>query len=410
MSFMPPFPTQSPEDTAAMLLGVARPQPVQPTLQRIPGQFGMSPGSADAVAEGLLAGLQGLGPINQRLGQGEQFAQAFIRSLLGGWATPRVQRSAEMAAERAKVNEANLRATEDYRKEIAAAGRSLREHRYRMAEDAAKAKPAAETEDNAYRSTLGRLRAEKEMGAGSFAPKKDNPFNPGMDDIAEQIAESISTGMQPPTLTGLYRYAGPVRAALAKRGYDLTRAAMDYRATDRWLASANSTQQLRMRQAAQTAFESLDVVDDLSRQLQGIVPRGRVKVINRAALKLAENGVFGGEAQRVATALEAQITDIVSELANVYMGGNSPTDHALALARKNLSADWSLDQLQRLTDLARTNLRIRINSIGTSGVVSPSNPATTEPSGGTDIGRRNIPNESQNDYEVIDGIRVRVRR
>ena len=59
---------------------------------------------------------------------------------------------------------------------------------------------------------------------------------------------------------------------------------------------------------------------------------------------------------------------MTSELGNVYMGGNSPTDHALTLAAKNLSADWSEGQLRAALTLARTNLRIRANSIKNVGV------------------------------------------
>jgi hypothetical protein len=54
---------------------------------------------------------------------------------------------------------------------------------------------------------------------------------------------------------------------------------------------------------------------------------------------------------------------VSAELANVYMGGNSPTDHALQLAAKNLNASWAKGQLDAGIDLARKNLTIRLNSI-----------------------------------------------
>lgn len=194
---------------------------------------------------------------------------------------------------------------------------------------------------------------------------------PGEDDTANQIALAIERGDQPPDMKGLYRYGGPVRAILGRRGYDFTAANQDWQAVQRWISTANGPQQNRMRQAAQTAYESLDVIDQLSAQLSKEVPRGAIKVLNRASLVAAQNGAFGPAAQSTATLLAAQITDVTSELGNVYMGGNSPTDHALQLAGKNLSADWTEKQLRDATNLARTNLRIRLNSMRFAQPVSP---------------------------------------
>lgn len=204
---------------------------------------------------------------------------------------------------------------------------------------------------------------------------------PGMDNVSESIADAIESGLQPPDIRGLYRYGGPVRASLAARKYDLKSANLDWQATQRWVATANGTQQTRMRQAAATAYESLDVVDQLSAQLSRQIPRGSIKVFNRAALVAAQNGAFGPDAQSTATNLQAQITDIVSELGNVYMGGNSPTDHALSLASKNLSADWNEKQLRDAVELARTNLKIRLNSIQNVSPIVPGSPGAGIPAG-----------------------------
>jgi hypothetical protein len=187
---------------------------------------------------------------------------------------------------------------------------------------------------------------------------------------AKAIADAIESGDQPPELTGLYRYAGPVRAELAKRNYNFTDASVDWQATKKHVQSMNSTQQLRLRQAAETAYHSLDVIDELASKWKG----GKFPVLNRVNLLAAKNGGFGEDVASVARQLEAQISDLTSELGNVYMGGNSPTDHALSLAGKNLSAEWSEKVLRDMTKLARTNLRIRLNSmnsIGAAGVTSP---------------------------------------
>lgn len=193
----------------------------------------------------------------------------------------------------------------------------------------------------------------------------------GASGTAGEIADAIQQGLQPPELTGLYRLNGPVRAELQKRKFDYTAANKDWKAVQRSIATLNGTQQTRLRQAIETAYSSLDVIDQLNDTLAKQVPRGRVKVLNRASMNAAMNGAFGPEAQNTATSLNAQITDVVSELGNAYMGGNSPTDHALSLAAKNLSADWSAPQLKALTQLARQNLSIRRNSIENAAPITP---------------------------------------
>ncbi len=195
---------------------------------------------------------------------------------------------------------------------------------------------------------------------------------------SDAIAEAIIRGDQPPELTGLYRLAGPVRAALAKKGYNQSTALTDWRATQRHVAALNSTQQTRMAQAIDNAAHSLDVIEDLANQWEG----GKFPILNKVQLSAAKNGALGPKAQQIATKLEAQIADVTSELANVYMGGNSPTDHALGLAAKNLSADWTRDQLKAALNLSRKNLVIRQNSMRNVGVAGASagNPYDQTPS------------------------------
>lgn len=189
---------------------------------------------------------------------------------------------------------------------------------------------------------------------------------------AEAIADAIESGLQPPDLKGLYRFAAPVKAELARRGYDQSTALLDWNATQRYLNTLNGQQQTRLRQATQTAFESLDVIDSLAQQWDNLraVKGSNLGPLNRAELTAAKNGAYGQDAASVAHQLEAQISDLTSELGNVYMGGNTPTDHSLQLAGRNLSADWSAQTLKDMTKLARTNLKIRLNSMQTIGPVT----------------------------------------
>ena len=217
----------------------------------------------------------------------------------------------------------------------------------------------------------------RSQAMGQTFPDRPPASRPATGDAgdATDIADAIIRGEQPPSTQGLYRFAAPVRAALAKKGYDLTKANLDWTATQKHLATLNGAQQTRLRQAIGTATESLGVIEDLAKQWDG----GKFPLLNKASLALAKNGVLGPAAQQIATNLDAQITDVVSELANAYMGGNSPTDHALALAQKNLSANWTKDQLLSAVKLARTNLQIRQNSIQNATAILSTGAAGTPP-------------------------------
>jgi hypothetical protein len=192
---------------------------------------------------------------------------------------------------------------------------------------------------------------------------------------AEAIAGAIMDGTQPPDIKGLYRMAGPVRAALAKNGYDLKTANLDWQAVQKHIASMNSNQQLRLTQSINALPEMLDSVDALAAKWKG----GRFPLLNRANLEIAKNGGYGPEVASVANQLAAQIADITADLGNVYMGGNSPTDHALALAGKSLSADWDARVLKDMVALARKNVQIRLNSIQNTGPSGLSTGPTTAP-------------------------------
>lgn len=186
-----------------------------------------------------------------------------------------------------------------------------------------------------------------------------------LSDVAESV-KGMKDGTIPPQLPG--RASKDYTAIMAeahRQGYDLAKAAQDWQAQQKYLATLNGAQQTRLRQAIRFTTDSLDVIDDLNTQWKG----GRFPMLNKANLALAKNGALGKEAQAIATKLDAQIADLVSELGTVYKGGNSSTDESLKLAAKNLSADWSQSQLASAVDLARQNLKIRANSMNALGAV-----------------------------------------
>jgi len=190
------------------------------------------------------------------------------------------------------------------------------------------------------------------------------------------------------------KYQGPLRSYLADSGYDLYSAEMDYTGTKKYVQSLNSTQQIRLRQATQFSYDSLDILEKLANQWMG----GNYPVLNKVNLKAARNGLYGQDAAKIATALETQIADLTSELGTVYKGGYASTDETLKLAAKNLSGDWSQEVLESNINLVRKNLEIRLNSLKSARIGGPAGlskevaPITTEKV------IPKLPNESITDY------------
>lgn len=176
--------------------------------------------------------------------------------------------------------------------------------------------------------------------------------------VADDIAEAIMSGTQPPDTKGLYRTGPQVRAKLAQQGYDLKNANLDWQAAQKFTLAVNSPPLVRLRASANTAYHSLDLIDQYSNEWKA----GRFPAFNKAMLAAAQQGTMGPEAQRIAFQLNEQITTLQFELGNVVMGGNSPTDQSLQQMQKALSADWPQDVMASMTDQARKNLAIRINS------------------------------------------------
>jgi hypothetical protein len=203
------------------------------------------------------------------------------------------------------------------------------------------------------------------------------------DDDVNQIVESIYNGLQPPDTKGLYRNTAKVRAGLARKGFDLTHAQEDWQAVQKHIATLNGPQQERLRQSITSANDMLDKIEGLYDEWRKSAYDLGFKVLNHATLKTMENSP--GRAGAVAHALESQIADLNADIGNIYMGGNSPTDRGLELASKALSADWNDQTFHEGLKQARSNVKIRYNSIINSqpaGVRDNSPYVTPAPQGG----------------------------
>ena len=189
----------------------------------------------------------------------------------------------------------------------------------------------------------------------------------GTQNNIQLIAQGIMNGDQPPTTTGLYRNSAAVRAELEKNKFDLSKANLEWTALQKWTASANSSQQLRMRQAEQSVKQSLGNLQTISDSFK----RTGFKFVNRAELVAAANGAQGQEIASQAQQLLGQVSLITDELGQTFMGGNSPTDAAFGLAAKVLEGDFSSDVLTGQIALIKQNLTYRENSWKLTGAVTP---------------------------------------
>jgi hypothetical protein len=212
-----------------------------------------------------------------------------------------------------------------------------------------------------------------------------NSAEAGNTDVADTVA-GMMAGTLPPQLPGRASKDYLAITGEAKRqGYDLARAATDWTATQKHVQTMNGAQQLRLNQAVNALPEMLDSVDTLAQQWKG----GKFPLLNKASLALAKGGAYGADAASIANRLDAQIADVVADLGNVYMGGNSPTDHALSLAGKSLNGEWDEKVLRDMVKLAKQNVQIRRNSIANTGVAGASadnpygNQRTPESAGAT---------------------------
>lgn len=183
-------------------------------------------------------------------------------------------------------------------------------------------------------------------------------------DQAKDIAAAIVSGKQPPEFKSMYGLTGAVRAELAKSGYDLERASLDWQASQQHVRTLNGPQQTRLRQSVDAAYSQLDVVEGLYSELRKELPASGIKVFNRASLATAKH--LPGKAGASAQALEGQIALLTGELGNTLMGGNSPTDHALSLAQSMLSGDWNEETFKKAVQQLRVDLGIRKNSLANS--------------------------------------------
>lgn len=179
----------------------------------------------------------------------------------------------------------------------------------------------------------------------------------------DSVAQGIAAGtIPPPTVSSRpTQYMIQLEAALQKNGINLTQQSEEYAATQAFLKSANSTQQVRLKQNIGTVQGELGQLksDADAWNAGGFAP------FNAANIKLAASGAYGPQAQQLAVDFQQQSTLVQDGLGGIFMGGNSPTDKALGLAGEVLSTDWSADTFNQAIDQLNSDIQFRTNALNT---------------------------------------------
>jgi hypothetical protein len=186
---------------------------------------------------------------------------------------------------------------------------------------------------------------------------------------AKTVGDKVMSGKIPPDVAvgmGGAPFKIELTNYLAEKDFDLKQATLDWKAEIKYIQTLNGPQQTRIRQNIAFAYTTLDKIEELNKKWE----RSEFPPLNKAILGTAKSGALGKEARDIATQLETQIADLTGDLGQIYMGGNSPTDHSLELAAKNLNGEWAEGQLEGNIELVRYNLGLRTQSlkVGASGL------------------------------------------
>ena len=189
------------------------------------------------------------------------------------------------------------------------------------------------------------------FGTEFVNPDTAQPINTEGGGGIKPIVDSIVSGRQPPTLTGLYRQGPAVRAGLEKEGFDLGSAQLEWERAKKAVSTLNGPQMTRFvglaKSVDSTINEALSLADEM--KLSGI------PLLNAAELKAYTQTQGNSPNGQLATRYITVINTLKEEFANLANGGYAPTEPAWKLANDQINANYgdrqlsaSLKEIQRL--------------------------------------------------------------
>lgn len=175
----------------------------------------------------------------------------------------------------------------------------------------------------------------------------------------ESAVQGIMKGDIAPDGTQVsYRDRTRVSGELERKGINSVKLQSDWIAIKTATKSMNNPQQLRMRQALESVQQSIPQLRQLSEEFD----RSNWRPVSSTQLRLALTGTDPSK-RDLATRYIAQIRLMQDELAQGFMGGNSPTDRAFNLTVDILDPKYGGKQMSAALDQLETNLGIRMNAI-----------------------------------------------
>jgi Lysozyme like domain len=195
---------------------------------------------------------------------------------------------------------------------------------------------------------------------------------------ADDIAEAIESGDQPPVLTGLYGMAPLVRSALEKNGFDLSKHQLQWDAAKKQVASLNGPQQVRFVGLANSVVNTINEVNDLAEQMQN----SGVPLLNKARLTAYIQAEGNSENGQLAARYQTAVGTLKEEFANLANGGYAPAEPAWKLANDRVNGNYGVKELgASLTEIQRL-IKYRLNAMPGMSQVGPGSANPYFPGGG----------------------------
>lgn len=183
----------------------------------------------------------------------------------------------------------------------------------------------------------------------------------------KDIVDAIVAGKQPPTLTGLYKQGARVRAGLAKQGFDLDNAQLQWAAAQKQTQSLNGPQMVRYAGLSNSVINTIDEVNNLAKDMDN----GGVPLFNGAKLSAYINAEGNSPKGQLAAKYLASINTLKEEFANLAQGGYAPTEAAWGLANQQINGNYGVKQLAASLNEVQRLLRYRLQGIPNMGTLGP---------------------------------------
>jgi hypothetical protein len=245
-----------------------------------------------------------------------------------------------------------------------------------MARELAKAPPAPP-------KTLTQIEAEAEArarGGRRGAPPIVGSGGGGMNASEDEttialLVDGVKSGNQePPSTTALFRTKGGRQflAGMQKQGINMAKLRTDWSATQQFYRTQNTRPFVMLRTQMDNANSLFDQYEALSDHLAQIVPDYKVTGLNRLMQTLQSQGLGSTDAAQTIQKMYSIAPGLKSEMANVYMGGGVPTDHAMRLADNFVDPTLSHERRAAQIDIGRFEIGVRRNALSTAGIVGTS--------------------------------------